>query len=43
MKKVYQTPIVSDQRIAGTAIMLSVSSNVQLSISEQVMNAWNGR
>lgn len=43
MKKTYQTPLVSDQRIAGTAIMLSVSSNVQISITDQVRDAWMGR
>lgn len=43
MKKRYQTPIISDQRIAGTAIMLSVSSNVQISITDQVRDAWMGR
>lgn len=43
MKKIYQTPIISDQRIAGTAIMLSVSSNVNIKVSTNPRDLWSAR
>lgn len=43
MKKNYIKPLLSQESIESTAVILGVSSNAKLKQSDTPMNAWNGR
>lgn len=43
MKKNYIKPLLSQESIESTAVILGVSSNAKLKLTNESANAWDGR